>query len=67
MSIAAFILVYLGAPFYYVVAYWLAGLQHVAGVISGTKSAVVTETLLDYSAAHIAGVVVAGLAGAALT
>ncbi len=49
------------------VAYWLAGLQHVAGVISGTKSAVVTETLLDYSAAHIAGVVAAGLAGAALT
>jgi len=50
-----------------VVAYWLAGLQHVAGVISGTKSAVVTETLLDYSAAHMAGVVTAGLAGAALT
>ena len=67
ISIAAFTLVYLGAPFYYVVAYWFAGLQHVAGVISGTKSAVVTETLLEYSAAHMAGVVAAGLAGAALT
>jgi hypothetical protein len=67
ISIAAFTLVYLGAPFYYVVAYWLAGLQHAAGVISGTKSAIVTETLLDYSAAHTAGVVAAGLAGAVFT
>jgi hypothetical protein len=67
ISTAAFTLVYLGAPLYYVVAYWIAGLQHVAGFISGTKSAIVTETLLDYSVAHIAGVVAAGLAGTALT
>jgi hypothetical protein len=66
MQITLFALTYLGSPFYYVVSYWLAGVQHAISFLSGAKSLVVVETLDDYAASRTAGFVVATAAGGVL-
>ena len=43
MQITLFALTYLGSPFYYVVSYWLAGIQHAISFLSGAKSLLVAE------------------------
>ncbi len=62
-TFALFILTYLGSPFYYVVYYWLAGLQHAFAIVSGHGHILVTSNYLDYPGSRTAGIVVAAVAG----
>lgn len=59
-----FVLTYLGSPFYYIVYYWAAGLQHAASFVHGHSSLVITGSYLDYPGSRTAGIGVAIFAGA---
>jgi hypothetical protein len=56
----------LGAPFYYVAYYWLAGLQHLVGFFSGHSSLIVTDNYLSYPLSRGAGLAAAIVAGGVL-
>ena len=62
-----FVLTYLGSPFYYVVYYWLGGLQHLVELVSGHGSLLVTNNYLDYPISRMSGIIVAAIAGGILT
>lgn len=62
-----FVLTYVGSPFYYVVYYWFAGLQHLAAFIFSHGSFFVTNNYLDYPASRVAGIGAAVVAGGILT
>ena len=66
ISFVLFIFTYLGSPFYYAAAYWLAGLQHLAGFIFSHGSFLVGGTFQDYPASQKVGTIVALLTGAFL-
>ena len=66
VTFTLFILTFLGSPFYYVVYYWLAGLQHMAGFVFGHGSLLVTNNYLDYPASRTAGIIVAMMTGGGL-
>lgn len=66
VTFALFILTFLGGPFYYVTYYWLAGLLHLAGFVSGHGSLLVTSNYFDYPASRIAGIIVAMMTGGVL-
>ena len=61
-----FVLTYLGSPFYYIVYYWLAGIQHAFDVILGHGHVLVTSNYLDYPGSRMAGIIAAVVAGVAL-
>jgi hypothetical protein len=66
IALTLFIFAYLGNPFFYVVAYWLAGLQHLSAFIFGNGSFLVIETFQNYASARMAGTGVAIFAGGIL-
>jgi hypothetical protein len=66
LSVATFIPVYLGSPFYYVVYYWLAGLQHLGAFLFEHGSFVVTNNYLDYPESRMIGIAVAAVTGGVL-
>lgn len=65
-TFALFVLTYLGSPFYYIVYYWLAGLQHAFDLVSGHGHVLVSGNYLDYPGSRTAGIVTAVVAGLGL-
>jgi hypothetical protein len=59
-----FMTTYLGSAFYYALAYWFAGLQHLDAFVFGHGAFLVSGTFQDYPASRMAGAAAAAIGGA---